>query len=76
VLLSAVMTDTRLLEPVRRHSVETQRRLLQDQVVENVVHSVRFAADGLWLCEMLGMPGPEPAARDRLIRHLYNLTRE
>jgi AcrR family transcriptional regulator len=76
VLLSAVMTNPNLLEPVRRHSAAMQRRLLADELDERVVLTVRFAADGMWLADMLGMPGPKPAARKRLIQHLYSLTRE
>jgi len=76
VLLSAVMTDPKLLEPVRKHSAEMQRRLAADGVDEKVVHTIRHAADGMWLADMLNMPGPKPGARRRFIQHLYSLTRE
>ena len=76
VLLSAVMTDPKLLEPVRRHTAEIQKRLLEDGVEENAVHTIRYAADGMWLADILNMPAPKPAARKRFIQHLYSLTRE
>ena len=75
VLLSAVLTDPKLLEPVREHFGIMQKRLLQDQLNEEVCYTVRLAADGLWLSDMLGMPGPPPPARRQLIEHFYELTR-
>lgn len=76
VLLSAILTNADLLEPVRRHFDKMQERLLGDGLTEDVVHIVRLATDGLWLTDLLRMPGPQPAARQCVIRRLYELTRK
>ena len=76
VLLSAILTNRDLLEPARRHFHSTQKALLQDGLDERVTHIVRLAADGLWMSDMLGMPGPEPAARRSMIAQLYEMTRK
>jgi AcrR family transcriptional regulator len=75
VLLSAILTNPDLLEPVRDHFRGVQSRLLQEGLEEHIVHMIRLAADGLWFSEMLHMPGPAPGARQALVKHLYELTR-
>jgi AcrR family transcriptional regulator len=74
VLLTAVLTNPVLLDPVRRHSAEMQERFLDDGLDEAAVHIVRLAADGLWLSEMLGMPGAKGEARAAVIERLFDLT--
>jgi AcrR family transcriptional regulator len=76
VLLSAILTNSDLLDPARKHFRELQKRLLKDGVDKNTVHIVRLAADGLWLSEMLQFPGPQGAARHTVIQRLYAMTRE
>ena len=76
VLLSAILTNPDLLEPARRHFHNTQKALLRDGLDEHVIHIVRLAADGLWMSDMLGMPGPAPAARRGMIAQLYEMTRK
>lgn len=76
VLLSAILTNAALLEPLRMRRRDIQERLLQDGLEGACVHIIRLAADGLWMAEMLGMPGPEPAARDKVIEQLYEMTRK
>ena len=75
VLLSAILTNPHLLEPVAKHFSGMQERLLAEGVTEDVVHIVRLAADGLWLSEMLQMPGPEGPARRAVIEKLFEMTR-
>ncbi|MBZ5582555.1 MAG: TetR/AcrR family transcriptional regulator [Acidobacteriia bacterium] len=75
VLLTAILTNPSLLEPVRRHFIEIERRLMAEGTEEYMVHIVRLAADGLWLSEMLHMPGPEGEARHAVIRQLFEMTR-
>lgn len=76
VLLSAILTNSDLLEPVRQHFDEMQKRLLGDGLTEDAVHIVRLATDGLWLTDLLRMPGPQPTARKRVIQRLYEMTRQ
>jgi AcrR family transcriptional regulator len=75
VLLSAVLTDPKLLEPVREFTRLTQEQLLLDGVDEERMHLVQVACDGLWMSDLLGFPGPEPERRTRLIQNLYEMTR-
>lgn len=75
VLLSAILTNPDLLEPARRHFQTTQKALLNDGLDESVIHIVRLAADGLWMSDMLSMPGPGAAARRNMIAQLYEMTR-
>ena len=76
VLLTAILTDPDLLDPVRTHFGDMQKRLLKDGLDRNTVFMIRLAADGLWLSDMLRMPGPKGAVRQSLIEHLYALTRK
>jgi len=75
VLLTAILTNPSLLEPARRHFGGMRQRLLTEGLDERVVHIVCLAADGLWLSEMLHMPGPEGEARQAVIHYLYEMTR-
>ncbi len=74
VLLTAILTNPNLLEPIRLHFIDIQRRLLAEGVEEHMVYIIRLAADGLWLSEMLHMPGPEGEARHAVIQRLFELT--
>jgi AcrR family transcriptional regulator len=76
VLLSAILTNSDLLEPARVHFQGMQQRLMADGLDERTVHIVRLAADGLWLSEILGMPGPEGAAREAVVHRLQEMTRK
>lgn len=75
VLLTAVLTNPELLDPVRRHSRRTMKRLLADGLPAPLVHMLRLAAEGLWMADTLGLPGPEGEARRATIHELYAFTR-
>jgi AcrR family transcriptional regulator len=75
VLLSAILTNPDLLQPVRAHFRAMQDRLMDDGLDAQTVNLVRLACDGLWLSEMLRMPGPEGPAREALIRKFYAMTK-
>jgi AcrR family transcriptional regulator len=75
VLLTAILTNPECLVPVREHFAEHQERLLSDGLPEATVHIIRLAADGLWLSEMLRMPGPADEPRQRMIQQLFDMTR-
>ena len=53
-----------------------QERLLQDGLDPARVHIIRLAADGLWMCDLFAMPGPDAEARREVIQHLCKFTRE
>lgn len=75
VLMAAMLTDSGLLEPIRKHTRKFQETLLEDGLDEHVVSVVRLAADGLWMSELLSMPGPGATARRAMIAQLYEMTR-
>jgi AcrR family transcriptional regulator len=75
VLLTAVLTNPVLLDPVRKHSAEMQERFREDGLDEAAIHIVRLAAHGMWLSEMLGMPGARGEDRVAVIDRLFELTR-
>jgi AcrR family transcriptional regulator len=74
-LLAAILTNQALLDPLRERFREAQEQLLQDGLDPAHVHLVRLAADGLWMGDLLGMPGPGPQTRREVIQHLYEFTR-
>ncbi len=75
-LLAAILTNPALLEPLRVRFREMQARLVQDGLDEVRIHVIRTAADGLWMAEILGMPGPDPEVRNKVIEQLYQMTRK
>lgn len=76
VLLTAILTNPELLEPVRVRFRSMLDRLLCDGLDANLVHVIRLAADGLWVTEMLRFAGPDREARQAVIQHLYDMTRK
>ena len=74
-LLAAILTNRALLDPLRERFREVQEQLFQDGLDPAHVYLVRLAADGLWMGDLLGMPGPGQQARREVIQHLYEFTR-
>lgn len=75
-LLAAVLVNSVLLDPVRDHFRKMQERLLQDGLDPASTHIIRLAADGLWMWDLFGMPGPQGEARREVLQKLCQLTRE
>lgn len=75
VLLTAILTNSECLAPVRDHFRRHQEELLRDGLDAATANIVRSAADGMWLAEMLRMPGPDVEARQRMIQELFDMTR-
>jgi AcrR family transcriptional regulator len=75
-MLAAILTNPDLLEPLREVYRGVSRQLANDGIDPVRAHMIQLAGDGLWLSEMLGMPGPEPERRRALLARLYELTRE
>jgi AcrR family transcriptional regulator len=75
-LLAAVFTNTRFLDPVRAVYAQCAERLLRDGIDPVRAHVIQLAADGLWMTDMIGLPGPDPVRRGQVIEKLYQMTRE
>ena len=75
-LLAAVVTNSALLEPVFDEYRTLDTALAVDGIDPVRARVILLAADGLWLSEMLGLPGPEPTLRRQIIDRLYQMTRE
>lgn len=75
-MLAAILTNPALLEPVYEAYREVTTRLLDDGIDPVRARIVHLAADGLWMAEMLGMPGPGTESRRQIIATLYQMTRE
>ncbi len=76
VLLTAILTNPILLEPIRAHFSDVMQRMVKEGIDLETAHIVRLAADGLWLSEMLQVPGPAGEERSAVIRRLYELAGE
>lgn len=75
-LLAAVFTNPKFLDPVRAVYRQGYARLLEDGIDPVRAHVISLAADGLWMSDMMGLPGPDPAWRRQVIDTLYQMTRE
>lgn len=75
-MLAAILTNPALLEPLREVYRNITARLQDDGLDPVKAKLVQLAADGLWLSEMLGMPGPGRQCRREIIDRLYAMTRE
>jgi len=73
-LLAAVGARGEKLAPVRERFASWHRRLEHDGIDAELAMLVRFAADGLWLSALLGLPVPEPVLMERVIARLQRLT--
>ena len=75
-LLAAVLTNPKLLEPLHEVYRNVVARLAKDGIDPVSASIIQLAADGLWMSEMLGLPGPAPARRKKIVQRLYRMTRE
>ncbi len=60
-LLAAVSTNPSLLDPLHERALAIRDMLLQDGLEPSTAMVVQFAADGLWLSGLFGVP---PLARE------------
>lgn len=75
-MLAAILTNPALLEPVYEAYRDINARLLEDGIDPVRARIVQLAADGLWMAEMLGIPGPGDEDRRQIVAALYEMTRE
>jgi len=71
--LAALGTDPQLLDPIRRCCREWQARLESDGLDPATASIVRLAVDGLFLCQIMGVPVPEGDLRQRVIEKLLSM---
>lgn len=74
-LLAATVEDPSLLDPLRARYGAWQARLDADGLDPDVALVARLALDGLWACDVFGLPVPE-GRRDGVVRHLAHLAGE
>jgi AcrR family transcriptional regulator len=74
-LLAAIVNNPALLDPICERFKVHQERLLADGLDPVRVNLIRLAADGLWMADVLHIPGPEIGMRGAVIRTLFEMTR-
>ena len=63
-LLAGVASDPELLEPLRERFAAWQCSVESDGVDAALATAIRYAADGIWLCELFGLaPLPDDQRR-------------
>jgi AcrR family transcriptional regulator len=63
-LIAAIASQPELLASLRASFAGWQREIEQDAADPVAATIARFAADGMWLCELFGIDGLTPAMRD------------
>jgi AcrR family transcriptional regulator len=63
-VLAAIASQPELLEPLRAAFAGWQREIERDSADPVTATIARFAADGMWLCELFGIDALTPAMRD------------
>lgn len=74
-LLAAIFNNAALLEPLRQRFQIVQERLMNDGLDPVRVNFIRIAADGLWMADVLGIPGPDENSRAAVVQKLYEMTK-
>jgi AcrR family transcriptional regulator len=72
-VFAVLANDSELLELVRRHRRGFEERIEQDGLDAEQAALVCLAVDGLCFNELLGVGGPSPAMRQRLIARLLEM---
>jgi AcrR family transcriptional regulator len=72
-ILAAIASQPELLVTLRTAFAGWQRELERDAADPVTASVARFAADGLWLCELFGIDGLSPAMRDAVRLRLLDM---
>lgn len=72
-LLAAVATNPALLEPMREAYTVWEERAERDGLEPGLATTLRLAADGLWLGDLLGIAPPAGSRRETVVRTLLRL---
>jgi AcrR family transcriptional regulator len=73
-VIAALATYPELLAPLRRSYAAWQERAERDGLSPALATSLRLAADGLWLADLLGLAPPGGELRAAVIEQLLALT--
>jgi AcrR family transcriptional regulator len=74
-LLAAVATNRDLLEPLRERTRELRTYLTEeanDPVAAMIIH---YAADGIWLNDIFGLPGLNNELRNKVVNRLVEMSK-
>jgi AcrR family transcriptional regulator len=72
-LFAAVANNPALLEPIRRHAIDWQRRAENDGLDPALGTVVRLATDGLWFVQLMRFGPPSPTLRAQVQATLERL---
>ncbi len=72
-MLAALIGDPEVLEAARKRQAQWMERMLGGTLAREDAWLVRFAADGLWFADLLGIATPAGEDRRRLIARLLSL---
>lgn len=72
-VIAAIAAEPALLQPLRSAFEGWQRDLEMDSADPVRATIARFAADGLWLCELFGIDALSPELREDLKRELVRM---
>lgn len=75
-LLAAVALSPSLLGELRAKFATWHERIQNDGLNRDVAVLLRYAADGIWISELLGLAPPDPKLRQELHRTMLNLTKK
>lgn len=75
-LLAAIAINPLLLDPWREQYRVWQDHLTSSGVDPITAMIVRFASDGLWFAELLGIAPPDPDLRAQILDRLLTMTQE
>ncbi len=72
-VVAAISSEPQLLDPLRTAFAGWQQRIETDGIDAARATVIRLAADGLWLCELLGFADLGPQLRDQVRAELERL---
>ena len=72
-LLAAMVAEPGALDSVRARYAEWQARLVEEAGDPARATVARLAADGLWICELLGLAPPAGELRERVMARMLAL---
>ena len=75
-LLAATVVSPEALESLRERYADWQARLDRDGVPPEVATAVRFAVDGIWLADVLGLAPVTGSRRAQVIEALERLVHD
>lgn len=75
-LFAAIALNPNLLEGLEDTFATWHKRVENDGLDPTLASLLRYAADGIWISELLGLAPPDQELRERLHRLMLDLTRD